>query len=604
MQQAMGLSLEQSPFLHALSGKGPQRIRSSMAELLKLFEQSSEDGPHRLNQLEEIVKFVSGGSVSGTHPLPIPNRPIRKPTHICPSDEVPSWTENQQTYFTILRQDNLLNPALTETHHGTSPSSSIANGAKRVLPTEEDTPVQPSKKPRLDSQETWYQHQDLLEDQTDLHKYTIYNISATSPIRKKVDISIHQHTIRITPPVTSKDKDGEKANPQTLVFLLKDLKRTFILPTHGKQKPHYTMIMLSSDVTNLPKSSTTDSGETHWQICIGSEFSLPNLVTRSKDSPEHRHPKGASICTAFDAFQEFTPQGVGTLKPQTNDHTNASGKTGVDGYKAAKPGTLWFLREGILWDTKPIEFWAVEDLVRADGGRGQTLGGVRMLSPTGRTCTVILRRHVPKAKKEDGSEVDGDDILETDFEMIEGKEQEGISEWCRKYSKNFGRSKTEASIPSSSAKGKGKARATGEDMDVDGEGESSSHVDLSNNPMAEDEGDLDDDDYTGSDSEQSDDSDSGDNDGSDGSAEASEGEDSYAEGVGEESRPEPESEEVEDVDEEPLDPKHHPLLRPGAMPKRVSKAVLNTVVGMMEGELGMTATPGSDEEDELDDDEL
>ena len=581
-----------------------------MTELLKLFEQSSDAGPHCLNQLEEIVKFASGGSVFGTHATFVYCLHTRKPTCFCLSDDLSSWTENQQTYFTTLRQSDLMNPTLTGTHHATS-SSSSTNGTKRVLPAEEDTSVQSSKKPRLDSQETWYQHQDSLEDETDLHQYTIYNISATSPIRKKVDISIHQHTIRITPSAAGKDKDGEKAKSQTLVFLLKDLKRSFILPTHGKQKPHCTMIMLSSDVTNLQKGSTTDSEETHWQICIGSELSLPNLVTRSKDSPEHRHPKGASVSAAFDAFQEFVPHGVSALKPQANDHTNASGATGVDGYKAAKPGTLWFLRQGILWDSKPIEFWALEDLVRADHRTegGQTVGGVRMLSATGKTCTVILRRYVSKSEKE-GASQDGDgDVVETDFEAIEGKEQEGISEWCRKYSKNFGKSSSTAAtatVSGSSAKGKGKARATDEDMEVDGEGGSSSHVDLSNNPMAEDEGDLDDDNYTGSDSELSEDSGSEGSDGSDDSAEDSEGEDSDAEGEGEgeESRPEPESDDVEDVDEEPLDPKHHPLLRPGAMPKRVSKAVLNSVVGMVEEDFGMTHDAGSDEEDQLDDDEL
>ena len=398
------------------------------------------------------------------------------------------------------------------------------------------------------------------------------------------------------------------------MFLLKDLKRSFILPTHGKQKPYYTMIMLSSDVTNIPKGSTTDSGETHWQICLGSELNPPNLVTRSGGLPDHHHPKGASICPVYDAFQEFAPHGVNGLKPWTSDHTNASGGTGVDGYRAAKSGTLWFLRQGILWDTKPIEFWAVGDLVPADGGEGgQSLGGVRMLSATGRTCTVILRRRVPKAK-EDGDEGDGgDDAVETDFGMIEGKEQEGISEWCRKYSKNFGGSSlaaasttqipSSAPAPSPSVKGKGKARATNDDMEVDGEDGTTNRLDLSSNPMAEDEGDLDDDNYTGSDSEVSDGSDEEDNDGSDGSIDASGG-DSDTEGEGEESRPEPESE--EDEDEEPLDPKHHPLLRPGAMPKKISKAALNAVVGMMEEEFGMTAADdaGGDEEDELDDDEL
>ena len=527
-----------------------------------------------------------------------------------PSDEASAWTEDQQTYFTKLRQNNLLNPALS--NHGSSTPPIATNGTKRVLPSEEDTPAQSSKKPKLDSQETWYQHQDLLDDETDIHKYTIFNISATSPVRKKVNISIHQRTIRITPAAAGKDKEGDKAKPQTLVFLLKDLKRSFILPTHGKQKPYYTMIMLSSDVTNLPKGSAADSGETHWQICLGSELNPPNLITHSANQLIEHHPKGASICPAFDAFQDSTPHGA--FKPLTSDHTNASGRCGVDGYRAAKPGTLWLFRQGILWDAKPIEFWATEDLVPADGGDGgQTLGGVRMLSATGRTCTVILRRRVPKAKEGDDDDDGEEDAVETDFGMIEGKEQEGISDWCRKYSKNFGRSSSTAAsttrtsasapAPSASAKGKGKARATDDDMEVDGEGEAIGHLDLSNNPMAEDEGDVDDDNYTTSDSGVSDDSDSEDKGGSDDSAEESgEGSDGEGEGEDEESRPEPESEDVED--EEELDQKNHPLLRPGAMPKKVSKAVLNAVVGMMEEELGMAAAAGGDEEDELDDDEL
>ena len=503
-----------------------------------------------------------------------------------------------------------MNPAFP--HHGTT-SASSTNGVKRVLPVEEDTPSQSSKKPKLDSQEAWSQHQELLEDETDTHQYTIRNISATSPIRKKVDISIHKLTIRIVPSAVGKDKDTDKAKSQTLVFLLKDLKRSFILPTHGKQKPHYTMIMLSSDVTNLPKGSTTDSGEGHWQICVGSDLTPPNLVTRSKDSPDQHHPKGSSICPVYEAFQGFAPEDVSAFKPLTSEHTNASGRTGVDGYRAAKPGTLWFLRQGILWDAKPIEFWAVEDLVPADGGDGgQTLGGVRMLSATGRTCTVILRRRVPKANQEGDEEEDGgENAVETDFAMIEGKEQDGISEWCRKYSKKFGVSSSRNATstartsvsppgPSISSKGKGKARATDDDMEVDGP---SKHLDLVNNPMAEDEGDLDDDNYTGSDSESSDGGDSEDDEGGDDSADGS-ATDSGSEGEG--SQQELESEDVECDREEPLDPKHHPLLRPGAMPKKISKAALNAVVGMMEEDLGMAASgaAGSDEEDELDDDEL
>ena len=60
------------------------------------------------------------------------------------------------------------------------------------------------------------------------------------------------------------------------------------------------------------------------------------------------------------------------------------------------------------------------------------------------------------------------------------------------------------------------------------------------------------------------------------------------------------------MEEEELDPKHHPLLRPGAMP-RMSRAAVEAVVGMVEQDMmgggrRRAASAGSEEdEDELDD---
>ena len=43
--------------------------------------------------------------------------------------------------------------------------------------------------------------------------------------------------------------------------------------------------------------------------------------------------------------------------------------------------------------------------MRADGGEGgKALGGVRMLSATGSTCTVILRRRISRAKEDVGED--------------------------------------------------------------------------------------------------------------------------------------------------------------------------------------------------------
>ena len=71
----MGLSLEQSPFLRALSGDGPERIQSSVTELLKVFEQSSKGGPRYLNHLEEIMRFASGGFVVSAYAVSTHDRP-------------------------------------------------------------------------------------------------------------------------------------------------------------------------------------------------------------------------------------------------------------------------------------------------------------------------------------------------------------------------------------------------------------------------------------------------------------------------------------------------------------------------------------------------
>ena len=77
----------------------------------------------------------------------------------------------------------------------------------------------------------------------------------------------------------------------------------------------------------------------------------------------------------------------------------------------------------------------------------------------------------------------------------------------------------------------------------------------------------------------------------------------------------PEAEDEEDNDEgeeEDMDPAHHPLLRPGAMP-RMSRAAIDAVVGMVEKDLMAGATSlerrgandtgesGDEEEDELED---
>jgi hypothetical protein len=78
---------------------------------------------------------------------------------------------------------------------------------------------------------------------------------------------------------------------------------------------------------------------------------------------------------------------------------------------SAAPGTA-----GILADACPAEFWALADLE-------QDYAGVRVLSATGRTCTLVLTRSsTPCATSIEGSEEDKGE--ETEFQMIDGKERE------------------------------------------------------------------------------------------------------------------------------------------------------------------------------------
>lgn len=165
--------------------------------------------------------------------------------------------------------------------------------------------------------------------------------------------------------------------------------------------------------------------------------------------------------------------------------------------------------------------------------------GVRTISATGRSCSVILTR------KETEQPID--------IQMVDGKEQDPITRWVRANQHRFGKS---------------------DDPGV---------------AAAQDESDEEDEDYV---------FDSSDDDGgsatSDSSDEAGGGngdEEAEAEVSGDEG-----SDEDDEVEE--LDPAKHPLLRPGAMPK-MSKAAVEAAVGIVEDTfMGGSADDGEDEEEE------
>jgi hypothetical protein len=126
---------------------------------------------------------------------------------------------------------------------------------------------------------------------------------------------------------------------------------------------------------------------------------------------------------------------------------SADGIPGVEAYRAAKAGNLWFSEEGILWgESKPCEFWAVKDLIGKEDG-------VRIVG-SGRTCTVVLTRRSPSDGAGSG-ENEGEDFgEETEFGMVDGREREPINSWVRNHRHLFGAD----GPPSLDKKGKGKEK--------------------------------------------------------------------------------------------------------------------------------------------------
>lgn len=335
--------------------------------------------------------------------------------------------------------------------------------------------------------------------------FTLRSFSVTSPVRKRVHISIHKSSVELTHPTSN---DVESSIP------LWSIKRAFLLPTRGKTKPHWTVILLTPDN----------------QIVFGIDATPPPFETVDITGVTTKHPKNTPVLPILRSFLSHLL--IPTLEPSLSVFKSALGQTsGTEGYRGAKPGTLWFLPDGVLWDTtKTCEFWDMRDLAP---------DGVRTISATGRSCSVILTR------KETEQPID--------IQMVDGKEQDPITRWVRANQHRFGKS---------------------DDPGV---------------AAAQDESDEEDEDYV---------FDSSDDDGgsatSDSSDEAGGGngdEEAEAEVSGDEG-----SDEDDEVEE--LDPAKHPLLRPGAMPK-MSKAAVEAAVGIVEDTfMGGSADDGEDEEEE------
>jgi len=294
----------------------------------------------------------------------------------------------------------------------------------------------------------------------------------------------------------------------------------------------------------------------HNQIIFGIDAVPPSLSTTAHPELLHTYPKGSESKPALMQFLSLLPSRVKFQEPSTAQFRSAVGEPYLDAYLHAKDGHLLFFEDGIFFgEKKPCMWIGMEDIDR-----------VRSLSATGRSFSLFVKR-VTDVEDEGGEEGDGE---ETEFSLIDGKNQDAVARWVKDNQYRFG-----------NRCGAKNGRSRTEDVD-------------------ELAGDEDTPEKKGEDSEDLDDSDFESDSGSDGGSATSQSSDEVGDG--------PEEEEAcsDSEDDEAEVQANHPLLRPGAMPK-MSRAAIDAVVGIVEGDLlgGIVAKDtiraDDDDVDELED---
>ncbi|KAF8637125.1 hypothetical protein AX17_003029 [Amanita inopinata Kibby_2008] len=391
--------------------------------------------------------------------------------------------------------------------------------------------------------------------------FTLHAISVTSPIRKKVDINVLERAIHFTNPNTQSTE---------AVVPLSGITRAFLLPTRGKSKPHWTIVLLSSDIPDRGKPNSV-SAQANPQVIFGVEATASSTFTTTaynldSDPTVDTVQKGGATLPSLRVFlsrlgiirpYEPTVDVFKSACPGYGFGADQSSTPSVEAYRAAKAGNLWFMEEGILWgESKPCEFWAVQDLL----GKSD---GLRILSAGGRTCSVTLTRKSGDELAEDEEDVG----IETEFSLIDAREQDGINKWVREHRHLLGKK-------SSTDRGK----------------PDRSHAVSRRGPMTIKE--------IGDQSDEEDEDFEMDSDGEGGSSSSSSGSSQTAGEAEDESEEEDGDAESDEEEEEELEAGNHPLLRPGAVP-RMSRAAIDMAIGMVKDDfMGRSEVVESEEEDD------
>ncbi|KAG6850379.1 hypothetical protein H0H93_013934 [Arthromyces matolae] len=512
----------EATFLRAILPSLPSEFAKKVRKLCAT--SSSDSTPEHV--LETLIRFISGADCAPDATAEVKSQ----------------WAEKQQATSTIL--DGMV-------------KGRSSRETKRPREEEDDsTDSQPAKRQRSAAENQSSISQELPADPL----FTLHSVSTTSPVRKKVDLTIYKAALVLTHPSTH----AVEAN-----IPISNLTRAFLLPTRGKSKAHWSVVILSSDTSeqrSKPVNGTTSSSNIQVIFGIDAVSTTPFATSIYDGGNPTRNTTSKGTPTRSVLLDFLHRLGLPLIEPTpdvfksacvgitSGVSANEDGVPGIEAYRGAKEGTLWFTTQGILWgESKPCEFWSVEDLI----GKSE---GVRVVGGTGRLCTVVLTRK-SISESEDVGEDEEDMGVETVFGMVDSKERQGIEEWVRTYRNLFGK-KTLPSERKTIMQIEDDSDGEDEDFEVD------SDVEL---------------------------------DGSEASSESSEDSDDDGEA----------SENDANGFEEELTEEHHPLLRAGAMP-RMNRAMMDVVVGLVEEEmLGGPAdedlvSEGEDAEgdEELEEDEL
>jgi hypothetical protein len=550
--------------------------------------------------LDAALRLVAGG----------PSRPDDAP-HLRDA-----WPETQAT----------VQRTLHALHHPSSPHPPPNTKRKHPLPSSSSSPpatTNQKKKPKFeqagdadegvdDDDNDDDGDDDDEDDDGDAAHLTLHALSTTAPVRHKVDITLRVRTLRLTHSTT-----GAAVGCCARAALT----RAFLLPTRARSSGalQWAALLLAGDKPTAPaprprgargkdakkkgaRGLTTGTARFELACSVtdsSSAAAVPRMTVHAPTfasasaSPSQATSPREALLTLLTSAISGTPVTLTTAE-------RGAPLAGITAFRGVRETSLWFfdgVGAGILADARPAEFWAVADLARGEAG-------VRVRTATGRTCSVVLTRLATpendgKDEDEEMGEGDGEEGEETEFQMIDGKERERVLEWVRRHRNAFGISKAQRGAQEGERAAAAVAAAESKGMDAEGMdagGDSDSDSDFEASSLSSD----------GSSPSSSPGSGPGSDDaGSEAVSVAASGE-SGGDAVESDRGSQDEDDDDDDKEAVELDPKHHPLLRAGALPK-MSHAAMDAAVGLVVGDLlghPQVREHGHDDGDDEEEDEL